>query len=161
MQLHRGSQYLETHLLCIVCTDFVFYQELQCPVHALPSILNRNSQQLQIKSPTYKRPEVSAYLTHPPFSSHGLCTLDTSAILHTGITKRLQSSKIDKLLVFNGAIQCVNIFFSYATDQNSKKYGTCYCDKNSNSRSSSQIILSSSGYEHKLVLPEMSKYNPL
>lgn len=26
-QLCRGSQYLKTHLLCIVCTDFMFYQE--------------------------------------------------------------------------------------------------------------------------------------
>lgn len=34
----------------------------------------------------------AAYLTCPPFSSHRLCTLDTSVILHTGITKKASKS---------------------------------------------------------------------
>ena len=96
MQPCKGSLYLGTHP-CIVCTDFMFYQELQNLVHALSSILNWNLQQLEKKitkkkSLISKRPEVSAYLTCPPFNSHSLCTLDTSVVLHTGITKKASKS---------------------------------------------------------------------
>lgn len=66
-------------------TCFIQYSQLESPTV-------RKKIYKKKKSLISKRPEVSAYLTCPPFNSHSLCTLDTSVILHTGITKKASKS---------------------------------------------------------------------
>lgn len=66
-------------------TCFIQYSQLESPTVRKKKLQKK-------KSLISKRPEVSAYLTCPPFNSHSLCTLDTSVILHTGITKKASKS---------------------------------------------------------------------
>lgn len=121
------------------------------------------SSSYKIKSPVYKRPEVSTYLTRPPFSSHSLCTLDNSVILHAAPQKGFKvytNSHTDKcnLLFFTELFSFFLKIFSYVTDWNDKKRGACCCDKDSNSKVFHKSVCSRT--RNKLAFHETLKYSP-
>lgn len=73
----------------------------------------------------------AAYLTCPPFSSHRLCTLDTSVILHTGITKKASKSlpAVKRQLFLFEISSLLRFFeaFPHITDLNNTKGEACFC----------------------------------